>query len=231
MQATSSQEPQCTAAACSSDTSKVLTAGVAQQAEDTQSPYGNEEGTSQSEGPPAAAGMHPPPQHSASTQPETQALSDQGEDTSAASEDSQDVLRGAAAYDGGAEASGQEEHESDKLQHEQSARSVGSEAVLGMGLHWLQSAYKGWTAEIETTVLPVLPAAPEGLHLVRRLLAGVDAAASAQWTSPVHSLVIQGAPGPPGSVSVSGSHSMGLPCQSCISYWYRNCYLHCRCIS
>ena len=170
MQVTSSHEPQCTTAASSSDPSKPLTAEIAQQAEDAQSAYSLEEGTSQPEVPPFANDIHPPPQQPESSQHALQTVSGEDSSVQAAAKQSQDVLGGATVQDGGAEASGQE---SNALQQEQSAQSVNSEEVLGMGLQWLQSAYKGWTAEIETCQLPVLPAEPEGLDPVRSLLSGM----------------------------------------------------------
>ena len=171
VQVTSSQEPQCTTAASGSDPSKPLATEAAQQAEDAQSAYSLEEGTSQPEVPSATSSMHPPPQHAESSQQDQQAVSGEDSSAQAATEQTQDVLGGPTAQDGGAEASGQE---SDALQQEQSAQSVSSEEVLGMGLQWLQSAYKGWTAEVETCQLPVLPAEPEGLDPVRSLLSGME---------------------------------------------------------
>ena len=174
-QVTSSQEPQCSTAASSLDTSQPITAEAAQQAEDAESAYSTEEGASQSEVHPATTSMQPQPQHAESSQQHLQTMSGKGNGMQAATKQSQDVLEGPTAQDGSAEAlaQAQQGHEDDALQHQQSAHSVSSEEVLGMGLQWLQSAYKGWTAEIETCELPVLPAEPEGLEPVRSLLAGM----------------------------------------------------------
>ncbi len=215
VQVTSSQEPQCTTGASSSETSKPLAAEAAQQAEDAQSVYSLEEGTSQPEGPPATSSMHPPPQQAESSQQHLQTVPGEGSSTQAATKQSQDVLGvSSSAHDGSAEAAGQERHESDALRHEQSVHSVSSEEVLGMGLQWLQSAYTGWTAEIETCTLPVLPAEPEGLEPVRNLLSGMQEAADITHTTMLlHSLALSGYYlGPSGIVAGSGSHIMGLPC-------------------
>lgn len=77
------------------------------------------------------------------------------------------------AHNDSAEASGQEGHDCDAFQHQQSMHSVTSQEVLRTGMQWLQSAYRGWAAKLDITVLPVLPAAPESLDAIRSLLSGV----------------------------------------------------------
>ena len=186
VQVTSSQEPQCTIAASSSETSKPLIAETAQHSEDAQSAQSTEEEVPQSEVSPVTISMHPPPQQAESSQQHLQTVPGQGSSVQAATKQNQDVMGSSTAHDGSAEASGQERHESDALQHEQSAHSLSSEEVLGMGLQWLQSAYKGWTAKIETCELPVLPAEPEGLEPVRSLLSGMQQAGKVCKTNHAH---------------------------------------------
>ena len=204
VQATSSQGLQCLAAGDSSEPPEALTAGTVDQAEDLQCAYSIEEADSLSKGPPAATSrMHPPPQHPETSQQDLQADSyregsaptatkhletcqqdlqpdshrEGSASTAAKQKQGMETLDGASLHDGIGEASGHERHHAGEPRQQHSVQSVSSAEVLGMGMQWLQSAYKGWTAEGEATVLPVLPAAPESLHAVGSLLSGMQDAA------------------------------------------------------